>query len=225
MINLDNHPSQKRWTPWLDEKEALEREPLFSFLVSVSVRGEEDRQYVREYLIDHFGSLAELLSLSQSDRHSFPYKEPSFLVLIQILKELALRYNRECLPGIDLLENEQDLLDYLVVQMAREPVEQFRVLFLDQKNQLILDELQAKGTVNHTPVYPREIVKRCLELKAASIIMVHNHPSGHENPSEDDIVMTQHVQLALNLFRIRVADHYIITRSAQVSFRRLGLLS
>jgi DNA repair protein RadC len=108
--------------------------------------------------------------------------------------------------------------------MARESTEQFRVLYLDQKNQLIVDELQQKGTVNHTPVYPREIMKRALELAATAVILVHNHPSGDPSPSKADIAMTREVADAGHRLDIAVHDHVIIGRSGHASFKSLGLL-
>jgi len=108
--------------------------------------------------------------------------------------------------------------------MARERVEQFRVLFLDARNRLLGDEAQARGTVNHTPVYPREVVKRALELQATAIILVHNHPSGDPTPSRDDIEMTREVKTAAAALSIVLHDHVIIGNGRWLSFRREGLL-
>jgi DNA repair protein RadC len=108
--------------------------------------------------------------------------------------------------------------------MARAPAEEFRVLFLDRKNVLIADEVQARGTVDHTPVYPREIVKRALEHSASSIILVHNHPSGDPTPSKADIAMTREVAAAAKALGIAIHDHLVIGRSGHASFKSLGLL-
>jgi len=115
-------------------------------------------------------------------------------------------------------------MDYLNARLARERVEQFRVLFLDTKNRLIADEAQARGTVNHTPVYPREVVKRALELHATALILVHNHPSGDSTPSRADIEMTAEVKAAAAALGIVLHDHLIIGRDRPLSFRREGLL-
>jgi DNA repair protein RadC len=117
-----------------------------------------------------------------------------------------------------------DAWPYLHAAMAREPIEQFRVLFLDTRNRLIADEKQARGTVNHTPVYPREVVKRCLDLGATAIILVHNHPSGDPTPSRADIEMTAEVKAAAGALGIVLHDHLIIGNGRQLSFRREGLL-
>ena len=108
--------------------------------------------------------------------------------------------------------------------MAHRETEQFRVLFLDRKNVLIADEEQAKGTVDHVPVYPREVVKRALELNASALILVHNHPSGDPAPSESDISMTEKVAAAANTLSITLHDHLIIGKSAEFSFRTAGYL-
>jgi len=108
--------------------------------------------------------------------------------------------------------------------MARAQKEEFRVLFLDRKNVLIADEVQGSGTIDHTPVYPREIVKRALELGATAVILVHNHPSGDPTPSRADIEMTRDVMAAAKALRIAVHDHVIVGRSGHVSFKALGLI-
>ncbi len=116
------------------------------------------------------------------------------------------------------------LLAYCRIAMAHEKVEQFRLLFLDKKNRLIADELQQKGTVDHTPVYPREVIKRALELGASALILVHNHPSGDATPSKADIEMTREVQEAATKLGISVHDHIVISKSGHNSFKSLGLL-
>jgi DNA repair protein RadC len=113
---------------------------------------------------------------------------------------------------------------YLTAAMARERTEQIRVLFLDTRNRLIADEAQARGTVNHTPVYPREVAKRALELHATALIMVHNHPSGDPTPSQAHIEMTQEVKVATAILSVALHDHVIVGNGKWLSFRREGLL-
>jgi DNA repair protein RadC len=110
------------------------------------------------------------------------------------------------------------------MRMAEEKTEQFRLLFLDNKNALIADEQQQRGTVNHTPVYPREVVKRALELGASALILVHNHPSGDPTPSKADIEMTKDVQKAAQALGVLVHDHIVIGRDGHASLRTLGLM-
>jgi DNA repair protein RadC len=112
--------------------------------------------------------------------------------------------------------------DYLIAAMSRERTEQFRVLFLDTRNRLIADDVQGRGTVNHTPVYPREVVNRALELQATAVILAHNHPSGDPSPSADDIAMTREVQEAAGTLDIVLHDHINVGQSGTRSFRQAG---
>ena len=116
------------------------------------------------------------------------------------------------------------MLDYLRISLAHHDIERFRILFLDIRNRLIADEEQQLGTVNHTPVYPREVMRRALELSASAIILVHNHPSGSPDPSKADIEMTKSVQEAGAKLGITIHDHVIVARGGTVSFRAQGLL-
>ena len=123
-----------------------------------------------------------------------------------------------------VLSNWQALIAYLQTAMAYEQIEQFRILFLDRKNNLIADEVQQRGTVNHTPVYPREVMKRALILNASALIVVHNHPSGDPKPSRDDIEMTRELKAAAKALEIELHDHVVIGHGKHASFRSLGLL-
>ena len=123
-----------------------------------------------------------------------------------------------------VLSNWDRLMDYLNAVLARERIEQFRVLFLDKRNRLLADEAQGRGTVDHTPVYPREVVKRALELHATAIILVHNHPSGDPTPSREDIDMTREVKTAAAVLDVLLHDHVIVGNGRWTSFRREGLL-
>ncbi len=145
-------------------------------------------------------------------------------VLLRLVRELAERLHREEIQDRPVLGSWTALLEYLQVALAHEPIEQFRLLFLDRKNILIRDEVQQRGTVDHTPLYPREIVKRALELGASAIIMVHNHPSGDPTPSRADIDMTKQVVQALAGVGITVHDHVIVGRNRHTSFRTQKLI-
>jgi DNA repair protein RadC len=123
-----------------------------------------------------------------------------------------------------VLSSWQALLDYCTVAAGYAVVEEFHLLFLDKKNALIADERQQRGTVDHTPVYPREVVKRALALAASAVIMVHNHPSGDTTPSRADIDMTRAVARALGAVGITLHDHVVIGRGRHSSFKSLGLL-
>lgn len=197
---------------------------VFHRIASFVVSGDEAQRKLTDTLLRHHSSLSELIFAQPADGGSVPRDNVSLVVLCAVLKELAHRYGRSLLPEGDLLEQPELLRDYLMVHMARERVEQFRLLFLDKKNHLIRDEIQGRGTINHVSVYPREIARRCLELKAAGIIMVHNHPAGQSDPSRSDIVMTQNIEMALKVIEVKLIDHFIVTKKAQTSFRQLGLL-
>jgi len=143
---------------------------------------------------------------------------------LKLVAAAAGRLARAEVLGRPVLSSWDKLLDYCRISLAHEPRERFHLLFLDRKNALIADETQGRGTVDHTPVYPREVVKRALDLHASGIIMVHNHPSGDPTPSRADIDMTRLVHDAAQAVGIVLHDHLIIGRGGHSSFRALGLL-
>jgi DNA repair protein RadC len=144
--------------------------------------------------------------------------------LLKAVEAAAVRAARAQVLGRPVLSSWDKVLDYCRASMAHGAVEQFRLLFLDSKNQVIGDEVQQRGTVNHAPVYPREVVRRALELGATAIIMVHNHPSGDPTPSKADVEMTRAVAEAAAKLGITVHDHIVIARSGHASLRSLGLI-
>ena len=144
--------------------------------------------------------------------------------LLKVVQEAARRVAREEILQRPVLESREQLLCYCRVAMARETVEKFRLLFLDARDNLIADELQQNGTVNHAPIYPREVVKRALELGASAIVMIHNHPSGDPTPSAEDIEITRQVEAAATTVGVSLHDHIVIGRGGHTSFKALGLL-
>lgn len=144
---------------------------------------------------------------------------------LKIIEAAAHRLSRARVLRQQVISSWDALLDYCRTTMSHRETEQFRILFLDRKNVLIADEEQAKGTVDHVPVYPREVVKRALELNASALILVHNHPSGDPTPSHSDITMTHQIENAAEALSITVHDHLIIGKSAEFSFRSAGYLS
>jgi DNA repair protein RadC len=143
---------------------------------------------------------------------------------LKIVEAAAHRLARSAVIGKPALSFWAALLDYCTAAMARGQKEEFRVLFLDRKNVLIVDEVQSRGSIDHTPVYPREIVKRALELAASAIILVHNHPSGDPTPSKADIELTRDIAKAAQALGITVHDHLVIGRKGHASFKSLNLL-
>lgn len=143
---------------------------------------------------------------------------------LKIVEAAAHRLAQAKVLGADVISSWDALMEYCKISMAHRDTEQFRVFFLDRKNVLIADELQAQGTIDHVPVYPREVAKRALELNASAIILVHNHPSGDPTPSEQDITMTKRIEGAVDVLGITLHDHIIVGKETDVSFRSLGLL-
>lgn len=175
-------------------------------------------------LIAHFGSFAEAIAAPIERMMEVDGVGESVATHLKIVEAAALRLSKTKLLGKPALSSWSALIDYCAAAMARNPNEEFRILFLDRKNILIADEVQNKGTVDHTPVYPREIVKRALELGASAIILVHNHPSGDPTPSRADIEMTRQITDAAKALHVAVHDHIVIGRSGHASFKALGLM-
>ena len=183
-----------------------------------------DTKPIAKALITRFGSLGNVLAAPPEALKEVEGVGESTVAVVKAAQAAALRLLREEVKDSPLLNNMERLTNYLTAVMARESVEQFRVLFLDTRNRLIADEAQARGTVNHTPVYPRAVMRRCLELGATALILVHNHPSGDPTPSRADVEMTAEVKAAAGALGIVLHDHLIIGNGRQLSFRREGLL-
>ncbi len=143
---------------------------------------------------------------------------------LKIVEAAAHRLARARVMNRPALSSWDALMDYCKTTMAHRETEQFRILFLDRKNILVADEEQARGTVDHVPVYPREVVKRALELNASALILVHNHPSGDPTPSQTDVEMTRRIDDAAKSVGIVIHDHVVVGKASDASFRALGLL-
>jgi DNA repair protein RadC len=183
-----------------------------------------DTKPLAKALINRFGSFARVLAAPQQELLDTRGLGIHSVAAIKLVQASSLRLARAEAMERPVLGNWDRLIDYLTMAMSRERTEQFRVLFLDTKNRLIADEAQARGTVNHTPVYPREVVRRALELHATALILVHNHPSGDPTPSRADVEMTREVKEAAAVLSVVVHDHVIIGNGSWLSFRREGLL-
>ncbi|MBC9206487.1 DNA repair protein RadC [Roseomonas aerophila] len=183
-----------------------------------------DTKPIARALLARFGSFGNAISARPEELRQIEGLGEAGVAALKTVQAAALRLMRQEVRDQPLLNNWDSLLAYLQAAMAREATEQFRILFLDSRNRLIADEAQARGTVNHTPVYPREVVKRALELQATALILVHNHPSGDPTPSGADIEMTGEIKQAATTLGIAVHDHLIIGNGRHLSFRREGLL-
>ncbi len=177
-----------------------------------------------ERLLHRFGDFNRVVSAPPARLAEVQGVGTAVIRELKIVETAAHRLARAKIMQREVLSSWDALLDYCQTRMAHLEQEQFRVLYLDRKNVLIADEAQGNGTVDHVPVYPREIVKRALELNASALILVHNHPSGDPTPSEEDIAMTQTVQSAADVLGIVMHDHLVIGKSAHVSFRADGYL-
>ena len=174
-------------------------------------------------LIKRFGSLADVISADPALLREETGSE-SVVRELKIVQAAALHLAQSAVLNRPLLSSWSALLEYCHAAMAYEKNEMFRILFLDHKNVLISDETQQQGTVDHTPVYPREVMKRAMNLSASAIILVHNHPSGDPTPSRADIEMTKQIIEAGRPLKIAVHDHIVIGRGKTASFRQLGLI-
>jgi DNA repair protein RadC len=183
-----------------------------------------DTKPLARALLARFGSFSRVISAPVQDLLSVDGMGDAGVAALKAIHAAALRLLRAEVMDQPVLGNWDRLMAYLGAELARERVEQFRVLFLDNRNRLLADEAQQRGTVNHTPVYPREVSKRALELHATAVILVHNHPSGDPTPSRDDIAMTRQIKAAVEALSIVLHDHIVIGNGRWVSFRREGLL-
>ena len=183
-----------------------------------------DTKPLAKSLIVHFGSYEETLAAPAERLRAVKGMSDGAVALLKAVEAAAVRLARKTVQGKPVISSWSALLDYCKAALARAPVEQFRVLLLDRKNRLIEDALMAEGTVDHAPVYPREIVKRALEAGASAVILVHNHPSGDPTPSRADIDMTKAIAAAAKPLGLAIHDHLVIGRSGHASFKELGLL-
>lgn len=175
-------------------------------------------------LLDTFGDFNRTISAPKERLMQVSGVGEAVMQELRIVEAAAHRLARSRVMQTHVLSCWDAVLDYCHTTMAHRETEQFRILFLDRKNVLIADEEQAKGTVDHVPVYPREVVKRALELNASAIILVHNRPSGDPTPSDADIAMTEQINTAAQALGLTLHDHLIIGRSREVSFRSAGYL-
>ena len=203
--------------------EALPDYELLELILFAS-NARTDVKPLAKALIERFGNFQRVLSAAPQQLSEITGLKQTGIVAIKAAQAAALRLARaEAMEG-PVMSSWQKVLDYCRASMAHETTEAFRLLFLDRRNRVIADEVQQQGTVDHTPVYPREVVRRALELGATAIIMVHNHPSGDATPSSSDIEMTREVQKAADGLGIALHDHIIICGGEHSSMKGLGLI-
>jgi DNA repair protein RadC len=184
----------------------------------------QDTKPLAKALLAKFGTLAAVLAAPAPRIAEVKGAGPSVAQDVKVAQALLERASRAEFKQRTVISSWSQLVNYCRLAMAHAPREQFRVLFLDVKNQLIADEVMNEGTVDHAPVYPREIARRALELSAAAVILCHNHPSGDPKPSAADIAITRDIVDAATAISVKVHDHLIIGRERVESFKSLGLL-
>jgi len=196
---------------------------LLEFLL-FSALPRQDTKKIAKAMLQRFGSFPAALAAPRERLKEIPGLSDISIDALQAVHAAVIRYHRSGLDGKRVLDSWSNVLDYLQAAMGHSGVEQFRVLYLDKKNALIADELQQTGTVDHTPVYPREVIRRALEHSATAIILVHNHPSGDPAPSRADIQMTSKIVSIAEPLGIAVHDHIIVGLRKNISFRSLNLI-
>jgi DNA repair protein RadC len=185
----------------------------------------KDTKDLAKLLLKRFGSFSGVLSAPRERLAEFDLLGDITITNLKLIQSAAQRFaNDKVDRELPILSSWSSLIDYCRSAMAFEDVEQFRILFLDKKNRLIADEVQQKGTVDHTPVYPREVIKRTLELSATALILVHNHPSGDPSPSTADVQMTRQIVEIAKPLGVTVHDHIIIGKSGHASMKGLRLI-
>lgn len=175
-------------------------------------------------LIQKFGSFADVIAAPAERLKEVSGVGEAIVAALKTVDAAALRLARGRVVNRPVLSSWEALLDYCTATMARTQTEEIRIIFLDRKNIVLADEVHQQGTVDHTPVYPREVMKRALELGASALILVHNHPSGDPTPSRADIAMTREIALAAKALKIELHDHLVIGKGGYASFKALGLL-
>ncbi|MCB5408866.1 RadC family protein [Pseudogemmobacter faecipullorum] len=196
---------------------------LLEMLLFRTIPRQDVKPLVRQ-LLEAFGDISGVITAAPARLAGIPGVGEAVVQDLKLLEATAQRLMRARVMNRPVLSSWDALLDYCRSLMAHRETEQFRILFLDRKNVLIADEEQARGTVDHVPVYPREVVRRALELNASALILVHNHPSGDPTPSEADLAMTDQIREACQVLNITLHDHLVIGRGREISFRASGWL-
>jgi DNA repair protein RadC len=222
-ISLAGHRARLRARLLSAGPDSLAEHELIEMVLFLALPRRDTKPIARA-LVAAFGSYAGVIAAPLPALLAVEGLGEAGAAALKTVQAAAQRLARAEVLYRPVLSNWDRLMEYLQAVLAREKIEQFRLLFLDNKNRLLADEPQARGTVNHTPVYPREVVKRALDLHATAIILVHNHPSGDPSPSQDDIEMTKEIKKALAALSIVLHDHVIIGNGQWFSFRKTGLL-
>ena len=202
--------------------DALKDYELLEVLLFAAIPRRDVKPLAKQ-MLDEFDGLWSLLNAPMERLKAFGLSD-NVVGLLHAVGAAGRRSMKSTIMDRPILSSWQRVVDYCRAAMAHETKEQFRLLFLDRRNRLVAEEVQQRGTIDHTPVYPREIVQRALEVGAGALVLAHNHPSGDVTPSKADIEMTHAIQAACKALDITIHDHIIIGRDDVASFKSLGLL-
>ena len=216
-------PGRRTGKPEPSTLALLDDETLLALLLGRSVPA-PDTERIAGALIERFGGLGDLSAADVPELGRIEGLGPTAILDLKLLRELSVRLSRSSACARPVLSSWNALVAYARTTLAHLPREQFRVLFLDRRNVLLRDEHVADGSVDHAPVYPREVIRRALELSASALILIHNHPSGDPTPSQADIAVTRQIVDAARLFSLQVHDHLVIGSQGTASFKSLGLI-
>ncbi len=203
--------------------DALQDYELLELVLFLAIPQKDVKPLAKD-LITRFGGLTEIMNAPIEELVKVEGIKEKTALALKSITALSHRATKTALMNKPVLNSWTRLMDYCMSTMAHEQKEHFRILFLNKKNEMIADEIQNSGTVDHTPAYPREIMKRALELSATALILVHNHPSGDPKPSQADVDTTNQIIRAGEPFTIVIHDHIIVSRGGYSSFKSLGLI-
>lgn len=222
-IGADGHRARMRQRLLKAGPDALADHEMLEMILFIALPRRDTKPIARA-LLARFRSFGGVLGAPEVHLRSIEGLGEAGAAAIKLVQAAALRMMRNEVASQPVLSTWDRLTDYLMAAMSHERIEQFRVLFLDSRNKLLADEIQGRGTINHAPAYPREVVRRCLELNATSVILAHNHPSGEPTPSREDVAMTAEIARAAAGVGIAVHDHIIVGKGKFFSFRAEKLL-
>jgi DNA repair protein RadC len=222
-IGSDGHRARMRQRLLKAGPESLADHEMLEMILFIALPRRDTKPLARELLI-RFRTFGGVLGAPETELRKTDGVGEAGAAAVKLVQAAALRMMRQEIASQPVLSTWDRLTDYLAAAMGHERTEQFRVLFLDGRNKLIADEVQGTGTINHAPAYPREVVRRCLELHATAVILAHNHPSGEPTPSREDVALTKEIAKAAATLGIALHDHIVVGRGKWLSFRAENLL-
>ena len=223
LVGADGHRARMRQRLLKAGPDALADHEMLEMILFIALPRRDTKPIARE-LLTRFRTFGGVLGASETELRTVEGVGEAGAAAVKLVQAASLRMMRQDLSTQPVLSTWDRLTDYLTAAMGHERTEQFRVLFLDGRNKLIADEIQGIGTINHAPAYPREVVRRCLELHATAVILAHNHPSGEPAPSREDVVLTEEIVRAAATMGIAVHDHIVVGRGKWLSFRAEKLM-